>query len=152
MGGGDGGIPAGDERLSTIDLPRRLSGEWVAAGGYWFGTKLPEDGIAFGLEGIVNDAHDYVYNLLHSKSTRNRAGINDPELDAMIDKEVTTLDENERVQAIKAIVARANEKAYYAPIMVGPAYFALQPRVKGYTLSVTYGWGSETLSNVFLTS
>ncbi|MGD9891206.1 MAG: hypothetical protein AB7U18_07930, partial [Dehalococcoidia bacterium] len=79
------------------------------------------------------------------------AGINDPELDAMIDREVVTLDQNEREKTIKAIVARANEKAYYAPIMVGPAYFALQPRVKGYTLSVTYGWGSEALSNVFLT-
>jgi ABC-type transport system substrate-binding protein len=87
---------------------------------------------------------------LHSKSTRNHAGINDPELDAMIDKEVTTIDEAERVKAIRAVVARANEKAYYAPVMIGPAYFALQPWVKGYTLSVTYGWAVESFTNAWV--
>jgi hypothetical protein len=68
----------------------------------------------------------------------------------MIDKEVATLDEAQRVTAIRQIVARANEKAYYAPVMIGPAYFALQPWVKGYTLSVTYGWAAESFVNTFV--
>ena len=68
----------------------------------------------------------------------------------MIDNEVATLDEGERVKAIKAIVARVNEKAYYAPAVIWPAYVALQPWVKGYTLGVTYGSATESFINTFI--
>jgi ABC-type transport system substrate-binding protein len=130
-------------------VPADYRGEWIVSGGVFFG-RIPDDGVAFALQTPVTDAHDFVFNQLHSKSTRNHAGINDPELDAMIDKEVTIIDEAERVKAIKAIVARGNEKAYYAPVMIGPAYFALQPWVKGYTLGVTYGWAVESFANVWV--
>jgi peptide/nickel transport system substrate-binding protein len=130
-------------------VPADYRGEWIVSGGILFG-RIPDDGVAFALQTPVTDAHDFVFNQLHSKSSRNHAGINDPELDAMIDREVATLDEAQRVTAIKQIVARTNEKAYYAPVMIGPAYFALQPWVKGYTLSVTYGWAAESFVNTFV--
>jgi peptide/nickel transport system substrate-binding protein len=130
-------------------VPADYRGEWIVSGGVFFG-RIPDDGVAFSLQTPVTDAHDFVFNQMHSKSTRNHAGVNDPELDAMIDREVTIIDESERVKAIKAIVARGNEKAYYAPVMIGPAYFALQPWVKGYTLGVTYGWAAESFINAFV--
>ncbi|MCL6641269.1 MAG: hypothetical protein K6T92_07845, partial [Candidatus Rokubacteria bacterium] len=90
-------------------VPADYRGEWIVSGGIYFG-RIPDDGVAFALQTPVTDAHDFVFNQLHSKSTRNHAGVNDPELDAMIDKEVTIIDEAERVKAIRAIVAHANDE------------------------------------------
>jgi peptide/nickel transport system substrate-binding protein len=124
-------------------------GEWIVSGGVLFG-RIPDDGVAFALQSGFPDAHDYLFNPLHSKSTRNHAGVNDPEIDAMFDREVVTLDEAERVKAIRAITARLNEKAYYAPTMIGPDYWVLQPWVKNFTLGLSYGWGTEIFANTFV--
>jgi peptide/nickel transport system substrate-binding protein len=134
-------------------VPTDYRGEWIAAGGVFFGApaRFPDDGVAFALQTPVTDAHDFVFNTLHSRSTRNHSGINDPDLDALIDREVTTIDDTERVKAIHAIVARTNDRAYYAPVMTGPAYVALQPWMRGFTLSMTYGAAAECWINVFTT-
>jgi peptide/nickel transport system substrate-binding protein len=130
-------------------IPIDYRAEWLGAAGVWFG-RTGEDGVVFGLLAPSSDAHDFLFNALHSKSTRNQVGVVDPEFDAMIDKEVTILNDDERLKAVKAIVARANERAHYAPVMIGPAYFALHPWVHGFTLGVTYGWATESLINAFV--
>ena len=130
-------------------VPADYRGEWIVSGGVLFG-KVPDDGVAFALQSGFPDAHDYLFNPLHSKSTRNHAGINDPEIDAMFDREVETLDEAQRVKAIREITARMNEKAYYAPLMIGPDYWIMQPWVKGFTLGLSYGWGTEIFANTFI--
>lgn len=129
-------------------IPADYRNEYIKSGGIYFGA-IPEDGVVYALQTPVTDPHDFVFNVLHSKSSRNHAGVNDPDLDALIDKEVTLTSEEERIKAIKGIVARANEKAYYAPVMTGPAFAAVQPWVKNFTLSVTYGWGAEAFANVW---
>jgi ABC-type transport system substrate-binding protein len=138
--------------LQPAIVPADYRAEWIVANGITFGhpSRFPDDGVAFALQTPQTDPHDFVFNSLHSKSTRNNTGVSDPELDALIDKEVATIDEAERVKAIKQIVARVNEQAYYAPTMIGPAYVALQPWVKGYTLGVTYGWATESFINAFV--
>ncbi len=130
-------------------VPADYRGEWIVSGGVLFG-RIPDDGVAFALQSGFPDAHDYLFNPLHSKSTRNHAGVNDPEIDAMFDKEVVTLDEAERVKAIRAITARMNDKAYYAPLMIGPDYWVTQPWVKNFTLGLSYGWGVEIFANTFI--
>jgi ABC-type transport system substrate-binding protein len=124
-------------------------GDWLGNASLWYG-KIPEDSVAFGLMTIFTDAHDFIFNTLHSKSTRNQIGLNDPAMDALIDKEVATLDEAERLKAVKAVVSRANEQALYAPVMIGPAYTGLHPWVKGFTLSLTYGWATEAFMNTWV--
>jgi peptide/nickel transport system substrate-binding protein len=130
-------------------IPADYRGEYIVSGGIFFG-RIPDDGVVFALQTGFPDAHDYLYNPLHSKSTRNHSGINDPELDALFDKEVAAIDEQERVKAVKEVTAHANEKAYYAPTMIGPDYWVLQPWTKGFTLGLSYGWATESFINLFV--
>ncbi|MGD9893697.1 MAG: ABC transporter substrate-binding protein [Dehalococcoidia bacterium] len=124
--------------------------EWLGGPNLWYGG-IPENSVGFGLMTIFSDPHDYVYNMLHSASPRNQIGLQDPQMDALVEKEVATLGQEERMTVIKEIVARANDQALYAPVMIGPAHFALQPWVKGFTLSITYGWATESFMNTFVT-
>jgi ABC-type transport system substrate-binding protein len=137
--------------IEPTALPVDYRNEWqkTGGGGIYLGD-LPDDGLAYALQVPFPDAHDFVFNQLSSKSTRNHAGISDPQLDAMIERQSGVLDEVQRVQAVKEIVAYTNEKAYMAPVMQGPGYFGLQPWVKGYTLGITYGWATESFINAFV--
>ena len=134
-----------DPQIVTADY----RSEWIVSNGITFG-KVPENGIALSLQTAYTDPHDYVYQYLNSKSTRNSTGVADPDLDALMDKEVATIDENERVKVVKSITAYVNERAYYAPVMIGPAFVALQPHVRGYFHTVTYNWGAESYFNMWL--
>lgn len=108
------------------------------------------EGMFFGLQSPLTDAHDYLFNMCHSASKRNHAGVSDPALDAMIDKESSTLDEAARVQLAREAQKYIDGKMYYAPGFIGPAFTAVQPWVKGYRYSATYGSGVESAAELWL--
>lgn len=121
--------------------------EYIASDGTFFGRF---EGVFFGLQTPFPDPHDYLFNMLHSQSRRNHAGVNDPQLDQMIDREGGTVNQDERLKLVKEIQKDANEKMYYAPGFIGPGFVALQPWVKGYKYSANYGSGTETGLDVWL--
>jgi len=115
--------------------------EYIASDGTFFGRF---EGMFFGLQTPFPDAHDYLFNMLHSQSRRNHGGVNDAQLDQMIDREAATVNQDERLKLVKEIQQYANEKMYYAPGFIGPGFVGLQPWVKGYKYSANYGSGTET--------
>jgi peptide/nickel transport system substrate-binding protein len=121
--------------------------EYIAAGGTFFGGF---EGVFFGLQTPFTDPHDFLFNMNHSQSKRNHAGVNDPALDALIDKEAATLDENTRVRLVREIQKYLSDKMYYAPGFVGPAFTGVQPWVKGYRYSATYGSGTESVAELWI--
>lgn len=121
--------------------------EYIVSNGTVFGNF---EGMFIGLMTPLTDPHDYLFAYMHSKSGRNGAGINDPQLDAMIDKEGATVDQNERLKLVKDIQRYANERMYYAPGFIGPGFIALQPWVKSYKYSANYGSYTETSLDVWL--
>ncbi len=108
------------------------------------------EGSFYGLMSDFGDPHDYLFNMHHSKSLRNNAGINDPQLDAMIDKEERTLDVGERQKAVKEIQKYLAEKVYYATSAVGPAYIGVQEWIKNYQRNNAYGAGAENRAKLWI--
>ncbi len=121
--------------------------EWVAANGVTSGNF---DGIAYGLSTRYSDPHEYLFTANHSKSTRNPAGVSDPQLDALIDKEIEELDFNRRVALIKDVQRYIMDKAYYGYGAVGNGYAVAQPWVRNYTRNAAYGQGAEMAINVWM--
>jgi peptide/nickel transport system substrate-binding protein len=121
--------------------------EYIAAGQTFLGNY---EGVFYGLQTPFTDPHDYLFNMLHSASARNHAGIDDPQLEQMIEAEERTLDEAERVKKVHDIQRYAMEKMYYIPIAVGDAYIAVQPWLKNFQYSATYGYPTEAFAEMWL--
>jgi peptide/nickel transport system substrate-binding protein len=136
----DGGIRT---QITIQDYNR----EYIVSNGTIFGHF---EGMYIGLMTPLTDPHDYLFAYMHSKSGRNAGGINDPQLDAMIDKEGATVDQNERLKLVKDIQRYANERMYYAPGFIGPGFIGIQPWVKGYKYSANYGSYTEAVLDLWL--
>ncbi len=122
--------------------------EYITPGtGTYFGNF---EGVFYGLQTDFNDPHDYLYNMNHSKSARNHAGVNDAQLDAMIDKEERTLDENERIKLVKDIQRYLGEKLYYAPSATGPAFIGVREWLKNFQRNNSYGTGAENRPKLWI--
>lgn len=121
--------------------------EYIKTGGVFYGNY---EGAAFMLQSGFSDAHDYLFNALHTRSVRNHAGISDPQLDALIDKEQGTTDTAERVKLVREIQTYIMDKMYYAPMFTGPEYAFLQPYVRNYYNRRGYGAGVETYGDTWL--
>jgi len=108
------------------------------------------EGAFYGLETDFGDPHNYLYNMIHSKSPRNHAGVNDPQLDAMIDKESATLDDTERQKQVREIQKYLAEKQYYQPGAIGPAYIGVQDWIKNYQRNNAYSTGTESRAKLWI--
>ena len=105
----------------------------------------------FGLETGFSDPHDYFFNMYHTKGGRNHAGINDPQLEAMIDKEGSTLDQQERVKLVKDLQRFLATKLYYVHPAVGFLYLGHQPWIKNFNpCNQGYGFGAETAAKLWI--
>jgi len=133
--------------LNPAITPSDYLGEYIKTGGVFYGNY---EGVAFMLQSGFNDANDYLYNPLHSQSARNHAGVSDPQLDAMIDKEQGTIAPDERVKLVRQIQQYVMEKMYYAPMFIGPEYVFLQPTVRNYYVRRGYGAGAESFLDMWL--
>jgi ABC-type transport system substrate-binding protein len=121
--------------------------EYISAGQTFFGNY---EGTFYGLQTPFTDPHDYLFSMLHSGSFRNHAGIEDPRLEQIIEDEEKTLNEAERVKKVHEIQRYALEKMYYVPVAVGDAHIAVQPWLKNYQYSATYGSGTENYATIWL--
>ena len=132
-----------DPQIVTADY----QGEYIKSGGIFFGAY---EGVFFGLQSGFNDPDDYLFNPMHSKSTRNHVGVEDPQLDAMIDKERATINVEERVKAVQEIQRYVFDKMYYVTTFYGPLYQFLQPWLRGYYSNRGYGLGAERFLDMWL--
>jgi peptide/nickel transport system substrate-binding protein len=122
--------------------------EYITPGtGTFFGNF---EGVFFGLQTAFGDPHDYLYNMHHSRSARNHAGVNDPQLDALIDKEEAALDDNERIKVVKEIQQYCADKVYYGTTAVGPAFIGVQEWIKNYQRNNGYGTGTESRAKLWI--
>jgi ABC-type transport system substrate-binding protein len=106
--------------------------------------------LVFGLETPFTEPHDLLFNMYNPKGTRNHAGINDPRLNAMIEKEMKTLDKAEHKKQIFDIQRYLAEQMYYPPHAAPLGTAALQPNVKDFFPRSDYGLGAEVVPKVWL--
>ena len=109
-----------------------------------------KDFVLFGGIGVYTESDEYLFTYFHSKSTGNQEHLNDPNLDAMIDKERTIVDENARFKAVVDIQKYLASKLYAVPTTDGYEYVLIQPRVQNYLYTNSLGKGTETYASIWL--
>jgi peptide/nickel transport system substrate-binding protein len=111
-----------------------------------------KDMMCFFAAAVYNDPDEWLFSYFHSKSTSNQEHLNDPMLDAMIDKERTMVNEEDRLKAVKDIQQYIADKAY-APSTVGTYNWVMvQPRVQNYNYCATSAKMQEGYAKLWLKS
>ncbi len=118
--------------------------------GSTFLGKFEPGTMVWGLETPFQEPHDYLYNMYHPKGVRNHAGVNDPQLAGMIEKQAATLDKAERKKQIDELQRYLGGQQYYVMGAVGNVTIATQPWVKGFNYQSDYGRGGEYVPKLWL--
>jgi peptide/nickel transport system substrate-binding protein len=109
-----------------------------------------KDFIVFGNSSPYTEADDWLYSYFHSKSLSNQEHLNDPTYDAMIDKQRTLVNEDERVKAVLDIQRYLAEKMYVPSTVGSYRYEFTQPRVRNYNFSDSLGKQTEMYAKIWL--
>jgi peptide/nickel transport system substrate-binding protein len=108
------------------------------------------DVLVFGPETLFTDPHDYLFNEYHPSGTRNRAGVNDAKLTAMIEQEMRTLDRAQRKKLIDDIQRYLAEQMYYVPGVNNFVTAGATPWVHDLYSVSDYGIGAEVVPKLWL--
>lgn len=115
-----------------------------------FAGKFNPGEIVFGLETPFTEPHDYLFNMMHPKGTRNHAGVSDPKLTEMIEQQSRTVDKAKRKGLIHDIQRYAGEQMYYAWGTAGMVSYGVNPRVRNFYPISDYGIGAEVVPKIWL--
>ncbi len=134
--------------LVTIDYNK----DWVNGGkGVRYGS-FPSD--AIGLSGLeqASDVDDYLYGHFYSKSTKSVEGLNNSTIDSLIDKERATANPDERVKAALAIQQELVAQLWCISGFPDTNGYALrQPWTQNWSVTASYGAGTENYAKLWLT-
>jgi peptide/nickel transport system substrate-binding protein len=119
--------------------------------GYRYGY-YPKDTIVFGVAtGGYITIDEFVFAYYDSKSDRRNTMLNDPALDAMIDKARQQVKEEDQLKAYLDIQRYLVDKMYFVTGWPGsPTYTFVQPWVKNYGYHTTYGFLTETYAKSWI--
>lgn len=109
-----------------------------------------KDLVGFFAVAVYTEADDYLYSYFHSKSTSNAQHLNDPALDAMIDKERSITDEDQRLKAVQDIQKYIAEKVYSISTVGGYKWAMVSPRIKNYNYSEGAGKETDTIAKLWI--
>jgi peptide/nickel transport system substrate-binding protein len=135
-------------KLSTVVVNYQKdyidSGKGIRQGFGW-----SKDWIVFAGQQPFTEPDEMLYNYWHSKSTQNEEQLKDPAMDAMIDKERTLVNEDERLKAVLDIQRYIAKKVLILNSGTGKTNLFTQPRVQNFGLATTMDTG-VTWSKVWL--
>jgi peptide/nickel transport system substrate-binding protein len=115
--------------------------------GYFDKNMVIYSGIA-----SYTEADEFLYINFHSKSTNNDEQLKDPKLDAMIDKQRTIVDENERLKAVQDIEKYIADQAWVIPTQGSFRFAFVQPRVQNYSYTDSLGRFTDNYAKVWVKS
>ena len=124
--------------------------DYAAYIGSTFLGKYAPGTMVWGLETPFQEPHDYLYNMYHPKGVRNHAGINDPKLTDMVEKQSVALDKTERKKIIYDIQRYTGEQQYYVIGPIGNTSVVAQPWVKNLHIESDYARGGEYVPKIYL--
>ena len=133
--------------------PVRLdqSKDFVAGGKGPSNGFFPKDMVVFAGPKPLSEADEYLYSFFYSTSEGNRNRVKDSALDAMIDKQRTLVNDDDRLKAVLDIQHYLAEKMYAVPGVDGYRRIAVQPWIRNYSSShLSPAQFTETHSKVWL--
>jgi peptide/nickel transport system substrate-binding protein len=124
--------------------------DWIDAGKGGRQGYFPKDTVPIINAAPYSDADEYLFSYFHSSSTTNQEHVKDVALDAMIDKQRTLVNRDERLQSVLDIQRYLAEKMYMVPTVGSYKWAFVQPRVRNYQFSSTVGVPTETYAKLWL--
>ncbi|HTE87282.1 MAG TPA: ABC transporter substrate-binding protein [Dehalococcoidia bacterium] len=114
--------------------------------------NYPDDAVLASTQGVHNDAGSTLLYNYQSNNDHNLPKVSDKQIDAMMDKMNTTLDESAHLMAVLDIQRAAAAQVYFIPLPSEYAYTAVQPWVYNYQYSSSgnVSEGPNTLSRLWL--
>jgi ABC-type transport system substrate-binding protein len=139
-----------DLKLAGIDANIKMVEYTAYIASYFKGQFEGGNMLVFGLETPFTEPHDFLFNMYHTKGTRNHASVNDPKLDAMIEQQMKTFDRAERKKQIFEIQRYLAEQMYYPPHAASVRSAGLQPRIKDFFPRSDFGLGAEVIPKLWI--
>jgi peptide/nickel transport system substrate-binding protein len=124
--------------------------DYIAGGkGMKNGFYAPDTVLLIGQSSYA-DADDFLFSYFDSKSSASIERLNDPIYDAMVDKERTLVNEDDRLKAVLDMQRYLAEKMYGVSTVGTYNWAFVQPRVQNYQYSSSLGKATETYSKLWL--
>jgi peptide/nickel transport system substrate-binding protein len=132
-------------------VPIDYDKDWVAGGhGYRQGNSPPNT-FFVDTQSPLYEPDEILYGYFSSQSTSNPEHLSDPDLDALVTKERSTLNDDDRIKVVWDIQKYIAAKMYVIP--TGGAahnYFFVQPRVQNYCPTTSFAVETEIYSKAWL--
>ncbi len=109
-----------------------------------------KNAVGFFAEAVYNESDEYLYSYFHSKSTSNQEHLSDPQLDAMIDKERTLVDQSQRLKAVQDIQKYIAQKVYCVPTVGSYGFQLVNPRLQNYQYTQSLGVQTESYAKLWV--
>jgi peptide/nickel transport system substrate-binding protein len=103
--------------------------DFVDAGKGWRQGYFDDDMVLYASQSPYTEADDWLFSYFHSKSTSNQEHLNDPTYDAMVDKERTIVNDDDRVKAVDDI-QKYLAKQLYATMRLCTGSTAHRPKAR----------------------
>jgi peptide/nickel transport system substrate-binding protein len=138
--------------VKTTIVPQDYNKDFVDEG---HGTRqgfFPKDFIGFLNQSPYEEADFWFFNYFYSKSASNQEHLNDPKFDAMVDKQRTITNEDERVKAVRDIQVYMADQCLAPNYPGGSEWIFVNPRVQNYQWSNSLGEPTESFAKLWLKS
>jgi len=144
-------LVASQLKKAGIDASIKMQ-EYAAYIGSTFKGQFPNGNntMVFGLETPFTEPHDFLFNMYHPKGTRNHAGVNDPKLTEMIDKQARTVDKEDRKKQIFDIQRYLGEMMYYPPNASYYRTAGVAANIRDVYPRSDYGIGAEIVPKLWI--
>ena len=143
-------LVAAQLKKSGIEATIKMQ-EYAAYIGTTFKGQFPAGNtMVFGLETPFTEPHDFLFNMLHPKGTRNHSGVNDAKLTEMIEKQAKTVDKADRKKQIVAIQQYLGEQMYYVPNAASMRSAGVAANIRDVYPRSDYGIGAEIVPKLWI--
>jgi len=132
--------------IVTIDYNK----DYVDAGKGSSQGYYDKDMVIFGGFSPYTESDEWLFSYFHSKSVNSHTNVKDPQLDAMIDKERTLVNDDERLKAVKDIQKYVADKVYQLSTVGQYYYYFVSPRVHDWAYADSLGYMSESYAKLWL--
>jgi peptide/nickel transport system substrate-binding protein len=126
--------------------------EFVDAGKGTRQGYFDKDVVMFASAGAYSDADEWLFAYFHSKSTSNQEHLSDATYDAMVDRERTLLNEDERLKAVRDTTKYLADKMYLVSSGASYQWAVVQPRIRNYEYSNSLSVFTEEYAKLWLAS
>jgi peptide/nickel transport system substrate-binding protein len=136
--------------LKTTIITQDYNKDFVDAGKGSRQGYFDKDVLMFAGAGSNSEADEWLYSYFHSKSTSNQEHLNDPTYDAMVDKQRTLVNEDERLKAVIDIQKYLADKMYVVSTVGTYEWAVVSPRLQNYQYSNSLGKNTETYAKLWV--